>query len=96
MVFSICPGQYLADSSLYLTVVSTLSLFEITNAVDKKTGLPIVPLPNYKPGVIWYAFLFRYLGTSGTDANTSHPEAFECLIKPRYSDADILAQLGKA
>jgi len=74
----ICPGQHLADSSLYLTVVSTLSLFEITNAIDKETGLPIVPLPNYKPGVI------------------CHPEAFECLIKPRYSDADILAQLGKA
>lgn len=73
----ICPGQYLADASLYLTVATTLSLFEITNAVDKKTGLPIVPAPNYKAGII------------------CHPEEFECLIKPLYAQAEILAQLGK-
>ncbi|KAG5651973.1 hypothetical protein H0H81_006747 [Sphagnurus paluster] len=73
----VCPGQYLADGSLYLAIATTLSLFEITNAVDKKTGQPIVPVPNYKAGVI------------------CHPEEYECLIKPLYSDADTLSHLGR-
>ncbi|KAG5646917.1 hypothetical protein DXG03_001993 [Asterophora parasitica] len=34
-------------------LVSTLAAFEITNAIDKTSGLPIVPVPNYKAGVIW-------------------------------------------
>jgi cytochrome P450 len=48
----VCPGQHLADASLFLTIVSTLALFEITYATDEKTGKPIIPEPNYKAGVI--------------------------------------------
>ncbi|KAF5377278.1 hypothetical protein D9615_006445 [Tricholomella constricta] len=73
----ICPGQHLADATLYLTIVSTLFLYEITNATDKKTGLPIIPVPNYKAGVI------------------CHPEEYECLIKPVYSEAETLTLLRK-
>ncbi|RDB28846.1 O-methylsterigmatocystin oxidoreductase [Hypsizygus marmoreus] len=73
----ICPGQHLADASLYLAIVSTLSLFDITNAIDKTTGEPIVPVPKYSAGLI------------------NHPADFECLIKPRYSETETLAYLGK-
>ena len=52
LLVRICPGRHLADASLFLTIATILSLFEITNAIDK-TGLPIVPVPNYKAGVIW-------------------------------------------
>lgn len=55
----ICPGQYLADASLFLTIVQTLALFEITTAIDEKTGKPIVPVPNYKAGVICHPEEYR-------------------------------------
>lgn len=56
---SVCPGQHLADLSIYLTIATTLSLFEIKNATNKATGLPIVPVPDYKAGLIWYSVQFQ-------------------------------------
>jgi len=73
----ICPGQHLADASLFIAIASTLSMFKMSNAINSTTGLPIIPEPRCKPGVI------------------SHPEPFECLITPRYPEAEILAALGR-
>ena len=48
----ICPGQHLADTSLFIAIVSVLSMFKISNAIDKKTGLPITPEPRCTTGII--------------------------------------------
>ncbi|KII84600.1 hypothetical protein PLICRDRAFT_179410 [Plicaturopsis crispa FD-325 SS-3] len=48
----ICPGRYLALSSLYMTIASVLATFNIEKAVDAD-GLPITPSGEYMPsGVV--------------------------------------------
>lgn len=52
----VCPGRAIADASVWLGIVSILSRFEISKAVDEK-GREIVPEVEYTPGLIWYGCL---------------------------------------
>lgn len=68
-------------------------MFDISPAKDKK-GVPIIPVPDYQPGVIRQANLC-FLHINVLTYVDSHPVNFECCISPRYGDAEILLQLGK-
>ena len=88
--FRICPGRYLAFSSVWLTASSILTTMEISNWVDPKTGEVDIPNGEYVKGFglcTFNAFLrsgllimliFRY------------PKPFKCSIKPRYKEAEEL------
>lgn len=52
----ICPGMYLAEAALSMTVAMTLAAFNITNAVDAN-GAPIIPKHENTSGTIRYAFV---------------------------------------
>ncbi|EJD06678.1 cytochrome P450 [Fomitiporia mediterranea MF3/22] len=39
----VCPGKYLADSTLWLTAVNVLSLFDILPCIDPNTGKAEIP-----------------------------------------------------
>ncbi|KAF9456686.1 cytochrome P450 [Collybia nuda] len=54
----VCPGKHLADASLFMLVASTLSMFKISPAKDKNE-MPIIPVPNYQPGVISHPADFK-------------------------------------
>ncbi|EGR50169.1 uncharacterized protein TRIREDRAFT_3121 [Trichoderma reesei QM6a] len=47
----ICPGRYLADDNLFITIARILAVFNITKAVDEH-GNPIEPRVGYTPGVV--------------------------------------------
>lgn len=47
----ICPGRFMARSSMWITVASVLAAFEIGPIIDHD-GVPQVPGENYKPGII--------------------------------------------
>ncbi len=47
----ICPGLYLADASLFLTIASSLLLFDITKVVEKN-GVEITPVHEQTSGII--------------------------------------------
>lgn len=49
----ICPGQAFADATVFLTIVKTLAVFNITKDVDK-LGSEVTPSINYSPGLIAY------------------------------------------
>jgi len=49
----ICPGRFMARSSMWITVASVLAAFEIGPIIDHD-GIPRVPRENYKPGIISY------------------------------------------
>ncbi|KAJ7088517.1 cytochrome P450 [Mycena belliarum] len=46
-----CPGQYLAENSLFIFAASILTAFKITNAVDSE-GKTIPIVPRFVPGLI--------------------------------------------
>ena len=47
----ICPGRYMARSSIWITVASVLAAFEIGPVTDGD-GVPLIPREDYTPGVI--------------------------------------------
>jgi cytochrome P450 len=56
----ICPGRLLADSSLYLTVALSLSVFDIENEVSKNIGEGIEPILGVTPGIISHPLPFQF------------------------------------
>ncbi|OKL57088.1 hypothetical protein UA08_07575 [Talaromyces atroroseus] len=55
----ICPGRYLADESLFLTISRLIASFNITMAVDDQ-GKGIVPEAKITPGLIGHPLSFPY------------------------------------
>ena len=47
----ICPGRFMARSSMWITVASVLAAFEITPVVDSR-GVPQIPKEEYSAGAI--------------------------------------------
>ncbi|KAF8599313.1 cytochrome P450 [Ceratobasidium sp. AG-I] len=66
-----CPGIHLAHSSVWLSIVLTLAVYDITPAIGPD-GKPKIPSLSY------------------SQATISHPDPFECTIKPRSSKAESL------
>ena len=55
----VCPGRHLADSNLYLSIVLTLSAFDIKKAVDEHgNDIPIVI--RHEPGFVSHPKPFRF------------------------------------
>ncbi|EJD39103.1 cytochrome P450, partial [Auricularia subglabra TFB-10046 SS5] len=53
-----CPGLYIADSSVWLLVATTLAVFDISKAIDDH-GNPITPPENYGSGTICHPLPFK-------------------------------------
>ena len=47
----ICPGRFMARSSMWITVASVLATFEISPVVDSR-GVPQIPKEEYSVGII--------------------------------------------
>ncbi|KAI0911289.1 cytochrome protein [Ustulina deusta] len=47
----ICPGRYIADSSVWLTIVRTLAVFDISKGLDEN-GCEIEPFMKFTPSLI--------------------------------------------
>ena len=47
-----CPGKHLANESLFITIASTLAIFEITKTVDEKAGGVFEPAGTYTQGLL--------------------------------------------
>lgn len=53
----ICPGRFLADNTVYLSVAQTLAVFNISNATQD--GIPLKESPMSEPGVISHPSPFQ-------------------------------------
>ncbi|CEJ61367.1 hypothetical protein PMG11_09902 [Penicillium brasilianum] len=53
----ICPGRFLADNTVYLSVAQTLAVFNISHAVQD--GIAITESPKFEPGVISHPAPFQ-------------------------------------
>jgi len=54
-----CPGMYLAEAALSMTISMTLAVFEITNVVEN--GVPVAPKHENTSGTIRCVFFFLSL-----------------------------------
>lgn len=43
LIFLFSPGKFLADASLWANIAFVLSVFDISPAIDRTTGLPVLP-----------------------------------------------------
>ncbi|KAM5378725.1 hypothetical protein ACJZ2D_004361 [Fusarium nematophilum] len=96
----VCVGRFLADNSVWIMVATMLATLEFR----KKTGpdgRPIEPRVQFTNGGTWrlrrQLYMFRQHATSIVDkrtadnfAHASHPEHFECDIRPRSREASVL------
>lgn len=48
----ICPGRFMAQDSIWITVATTLAAFDIRPAKNAE-GKPIIPSGEYKLGTLW-------------------------------------------
>ena len=92
----VCPGQYLAEASLFLAVTMSLATFNISKAHDED-GNTIEPEIEWVPAAIWYDEIFALLSDSlvlMTQICTycSHPKPFKCKIEPRSAQAAELVR----
>ncbi len=49
----ICAGQAMAEASIWITIASIVSVFDVSVYVDKD-GTPIPPSGKYSSGLLWY------------------------------------------
>ncbi|KAK0477607.1 cytochrome P450 [Armillaria novae-zelandiae] len=54
----VCPGMHLADASLYICIVMSLALFDITCMVED--GVPLVPVHENTSGTISHPKEYKY------------------------------------
>ncbi|KAF2260004.1 O-methylsterigmatocystin oxidoreductase [Lojkania enalia] len=54
----ICPGRYVADNALFITIAQALAVFNIEKAVDEK-GNTVEPAVEFEPGAISHPLPYR-------------------------------------
>lgn len=54
----ICPGRFLADNTLYLSVAQSLAVFNVAKEVEN--GVEVDVEANFQPGVISHPVPWRY------------------------------------
>lgn len=55
----ICPGRFLADSSLFHSISTSLAAFNVGKAVAVHTGRVIEPVVGKTPGIVSHPTPFR-------------------------------------
>lgn len=52
-VSSICPGRFMADTTLWISIACILTVFDIHPGKDEN-GNPVGVKPDFESGMIWY------------------------------------------
>ena len=55
----ICPGRWVADNALFITIAQTLAVFDVTKPIDEKTGEVIEPEVQFQPGAVSHPLPFK-------------------------------------
>ena len=82
----ICPGRYLADDSLYITISRLLAAFNITRVLDQN-GKPLDIEIRMTPGVISRPVDFPYNISPRSKKHEELVRVAESELPPQKSDA---------
>ena len=84
-----------AESTMFITVATTLSVFKISPV--KESGKYVTPVAEQTDGLIRYPPLVQFPAFSDNQfysllSVASHPVSFKCDIKPRCARAEALVR----
>lgn len=85
----VCPGKFIAESSLWMAVMSILAVFNIEHEIGPN-GDRIPPKAEYCSGVLRFVFAELLSLLLIITIYFSEPLPFKCTIKPRSSTHDAL------
>jgi fumagillin biosynthesis cytochrome P450 monooxygenase len=89
----VCPGRYLADSSLFLTIAQMLATFDISKALDDE-GKEIEPHVTSEPGLIDHPATFPYRIVPRSQKHVSFIRSIEVDHPWEQSSANALPYLS--
>ena len=55
----ICPGRWVADNALSITIAQTLAVFNVRKPVDAKSGTVIEPEIKFEPGAVSHPLPYK-------------------------------------
>ncbi|KAJ5924644.1 hypothetical protein N7466_008831 [Penicillium verhagenii] len=90
----LCPGRIVADTSLYLTIVSTLATFNITKPIGED-GQEIEPPVDFTPGIISHPVPYACSFTPRSEKHKALILDFERETPFENSDAEALSEALK-
>lgn len=85
----ICPGRYLALPSLFINMASMLHVFDFSLPLDDN-GQPLPVKYEEGHGLVTYVLGAAFPLSPSNIQFCSHPEDFQCVIKPRSAEAEAL------
>lgn len=84
----ICPGRFLADNTVFLTVAQSLAVFRIGKAVEN--GVEVDVKPEFQPGVISHPVPWKFQITPRSPAHENLILSVERAHPWEQSDAPSL------
>jgi len=87
----ICPGQFLADSSLFLNIAQILAVFQVNKPIEN--GQVIEPSVNFLPGVVSHPAPFRTSVVPRSQQHEALIRSFEQIHPWEKGDAEILEKV---
>ncbi|RYN29574.1 O-methylsterigmatocystin oxidoreductase [Alternaria tenuissima] len=88
----ICPGRYVADNALFITIAQTLAVFNVTKSVDEN-GRIVEPEIKFEPGAISHPVPFCCSIKPRSDAHEQLIKASEQLYPWEESDSKELESI---
>jgi hypothetical protein len=86
----ICPARFLADTTVYLSAVQSLAVFNVTSGEDREqTGVQ----PKFKAGVISHPEPWKFHISPRSAAHETLIRSVEQLHPREQSDASVLGSL---
>uniref|UniRef100_A0A1Y1K2G7 Cytochrome P450 n=1 Tax=Photinus pyralis TaxID=7054 RepID=A0A1Y1K2G7_PHOPY len=89
----VCPGKYLADASIFLTVAQLVAVFEVSKALDDE-GREIEPVVASGLGLLDHPASFPYKMTPRSAKHASLIRSNEMGFSGKEADADALRAAG--
>ena len=92
---SLCPGKHFAEADIWLAMATVVATLQIEKAKDD-TGSCITPDAAFTSGFVRCAISGHFDVNSVLITLCSHPESFDCVIKPRSEKASLLIHQNRA
>jgi len=90
----ICPGRFVADNALFITIAQSLAVFNIEKPYDKESGQVIEPTIEFEPGAISHPLPYKASIKPRSERHKILIKATEKEYPWAESDAKVLESLS--